>query len=179
MADRKPAPARRPARWVDSEPFDPHAVEVMTPAQERVAMASQWQMMWWKFRRHRLAVASGIVLALMYASILISEVLAPYNLHTRDVDHIHAPPQALRLFHDGAFVGPFVYGYDKTLDLSQLKRVYTENPDKVYPVQFFCLGDSYRLWGVIPGRFHLFCPAQGGTLYLLSLIHISEPTRPY
>ena len=42
--------------------------------------------------------------------ILICEFLAPYNLHTRNVDFIYAPPQAVHLFHDGQFVGPFVYG---------------------------------------------------------------------
>ena len=98
--------------FVSTAPFDPYAVEAMTPAQERYFMASQWRMMWWKLRRHRLAVVSGIVLLVLYASIVVSEVLAPYNLHTRHTDFIYAPPQRVHLFHDGRFVGPFVYGLD-------------------------------------------------------------------
>jgi peptide/nickel transport system permease protein len=123
--------------------------------------------MWWKFRRHRVAVIAGAILLAFYASILVSEILAPYNLHTRDTKHIYAPPQTLRLFHEGSFVGPFVYGYKMELDLAALKRVYTDDPAQVHRVRFFCFGDEYRFWALVDGSFHLVCPAQGGTLYLL------------
>src|SRR3546814_20420481 len=83
----------------------------MSAEQERYYMASQWRMMWWKFLRHRVAVLSGVILLVMYASIFIVEWLSPYNLHSRNVDHIYAPPQSVHLFHDGDFIGPFVYGY--------------------------------------------------------------------
>ncbi len=153
--------------FVSSEPFEPYAAETLTPEQERFYRASQWQIMWWKFRRHRIAVAAAIILAAFYASILISEFLAPYNLHTRDTTHIYAPPQQLHLFHDGSFVGPFVYGYTMKLDMETLKRVYSDDPQKVQRVRFFCLGDEYRFWQLVDGRFHFVCPAQEGTLYLL------------
>jgi len=153
--------------YVSREPWDPYATETLTAEQERFYRASQWQIMWWKFRRHRIAVAAAIVLAVFYASILISEFIAPYNLQTRDTNHIYAPPQKLHLFHDGQLVGPFVYGYRMELDLQQLKRVYTDDPNKVYRLRFFCLGDEYTFWQLVDGRFHFVCPADGGTLYLL------------
>ncbi|NJO85922.1 MAG: hypothetical protein HC818_04325 [Synechococcaceae cyanobacterium RM1_1_27] len=71
-------------RYVDSAPFDPHETEILTPEQERFYTASQWQLMWWKFKRHKLAVVSLWFLALLYASILISEFIAPYDLQTRN-----------------------------------------------------------------------------------------------
>ena len=153
--------------YVSREPWDPYAGETLTPEQERFYRASQWQIMWWKFRRHRIAVAAAIVLAVFYASITISEFIAPYNLQTRDTNSIYAPPQKLHLFHDGQFVGPFVYGYRMQLDLEKLRRVYTDDPAKVYRLRFFCLGDEYTFWQVVDGRFHFVCPAEGGTLYLL------------
>ena len=153
--------------YVSREPWDPYATETLTADQERFYRASQWQIMWWKFRRHRIAVAAAIVLAAFYASILISEFIAPYNLHTRDTNHIYAPPQKLHLFRDGRLVGPFVYGYRMALDLQQLKRVYTDDPGKVYRLRFFCLGDEYTFWQLVDGSFHFVCPAEGGTLYLL------------
>lgn len=154
--------------YVDDAPFDPHAVEKLTPEQEKYYLASQWKLMWWKFLKHRLAVVSGVVLLVMYLSCLVVEMIAPYNLHTRDIDHIYAPPQTVRLFSpQGEFIGPHVLGYDYELNLDNLQRVYTPNPDKVQPLRFFCLGDSYKFWGQIEGRFHFVCPAEGGTLYLL------------
>jgi len=152
--------------YVSKEPWDPNVSETLTPEQERFYRASQWQIMWWKFRRHRIAVAAALVLAFFYASTLISEFIAPYNLHTRDTTHIYAPPQRVHFFHEGSLVGPFVYGYDMKLNLETLRREYTDNSSKIYRVRFFCLGDEYRFWQLIDGSFHFFCPAQGGTLYL-------------
>ena len=159
----------RPEHFVDTAPWDPHAVEALTPEQERYYLATQWQLMWWKLKRHKLAVASAIVLLLLYASVLISEFLAPYNLHSRNIRHIHAPPQTVHLFHEGEFIGPFVYGYSRSLDLAQLKRVYVEDPEKVYPLRFLCRGDDYRFWGLFEADLHLVCPAdrEGATLFLL------------
>jgi peptide/nickel transport system permease protein len=155
------------ARYVNPEPFDPADVERLTPEQERFYTASQWQLMWWKFRRHRLAVISGWFLLIMYGSIFISEWIAPYNLHTRHPDFIHFPPQAIHLFHEGRLIGPFVYGFDFKLNLENLKREYTVNLDKVQPLRFFCSGDEYLFWGLFPGDFHFVCPAEDGTLFVL------------
>jgi peptide/nickel transport system permease protein len=153
--------------YVSQDPFDPHAAETLTPEQERFYRASQWQIMWWKFRRHRVAVVAGAILLLFYASTLVTEFIAPYNLHTRDTKHIYAPPQEVHLFHEGRFVGPFVYGYRMQLDMVRLKRDYTPDPALVQRIRFFCLGDDYHFWGLADGRFHFMCPAEGGTLYLL------------
>ena len=87
--------SERVEHFVNETPFDPYRVEAMTPEMERYYMASQWRIMWWKFRRHRLAVIAGAVLLVMYASILVCEFLAPYNLASRHTDFIYAPPQTV------------------------------------------------------------------------------------
>jgi peptide/nickel transport system permease protein len=153
--------------YVSTAPFDPYSIERLTPEQERYYMASQWRMMWWRLKRHRLAVVSGLILLAMYLSILVSETIAPYDLHTRNTDFIYAPPQRLHLFHEGRFIGPFVYGYNYRLNMENLRREYTEDHGKVQALRFFCQGDEYDFWGLGTGRFHLVCPAEGGTLFLL------------
>jgi peptide/nickel transport system permease protein len=162
-----PPPGAPLAHFVSQAPFDPHEAEALSPEQQKLYLASQLRLMWMKFKRHRLALVSGLFLALMYASILICEFLAPYNYQTRDTDFIRAPPQAIHLFHDGNFVGPFVYGYAYTLNMDNLKREYAEDTRLVYPIRFLCRGDGYRFWGVVPGNLHLVCPAKAGMLYLL------------
>ena len=152
--------------FVTSEPFEPYKAETLTPEQERFYSASQWQIMWWKFRRHRIALISGVILLLIYGSTLVSEVIAPYNLDTRDTKHIYAPPQRVHLFHEGRFVGPFVYGFSMELDLATMKRAYKANTERIQPLRFFCRGDEYEFWGLVEGNFHLVCPAEGGTLFL-------------
>ena len=153
--------------FVSPEPFNPQQIEALTAEQEKYFLASQWKMMWWRLKRHRLAVASGIVLAVMYFSVLITEFLAPYELSARNEDFLHAPPQGIHFFHEGDFVGPFVYGLDQTLNLETLQREYSVNRDEVQPLRFFCSGDPYRFWGMVEADFHLVCPAEGGTFFLL------------
>jgi peptide/nickel transport system permease protein len=162
-----PAPGEPLPHYVSTAPFDPYSVEVMTEEQVRVNQASQLRLMWWKFKRHKVALASGIFLAVLYGMILICEFLAPYDLHTRNVDFIYAPPQSVRFFHEGEFVGPFVYGRTMTLDMDTLKRNYADDTSKVEPIRFFCRGDDYRFWGLFESNLHLVCPAEGGQLFLL------------
>jgi peptide/nickel transport system permease protein len=153
--------------YVNPDPFDPYAIDSITPAQERIYRAKPFQLMVWRFRRHKLAVISLVFLVFAYATTLVTEILAPYGLTTRNIEHILAPPQAVHLFHEGRFVGPFTYGFEYTLDMDNLVRVYTPNSARVDKLRFFCTADSYRFWGMIPGTFHLVCPAEGGTLFLL------------
>lgn len=153
--------------YVSDKPFDPRSVERLTEAQEKVYLASQLKLMWWKFRQHKVAVWSGVFLLLIYASTLVSEVLAPYNLHSRHVDRIFAPPQSVHLFHEGSFVGPFVYGLNYRLNMENLKREYTENTSDVKPIRFFCSGDAYKFWGLFDSTFHVVCPPKDGSLFLL------------
>ncbi|MGF6176356.1 ABC transporter permease [Ensifer sp. 4252] len=167
MTSFLPAPGEPLPHYVSTAPFDPYSVEAMTEEQVRVNQASQLRLMWWKFRRHKLALISGIFLVALYLMILICEFLAPYNLHTRNVDYIYAPPQSVHLFHEGRFVGPFVYGRTMELDMETLKRNYSDNPQAVEPIRFFCRGDSYRFWGLFESNVHLACPAKDGQLFLL------------
>lgn len=162
-----PPPGGAMPHYVSEAPFDPYSIEDMTAAQEKVFLASQWKLMWWKFRQHRIAVFSGLFLLILYFSILISEVVAPYNLQTRDADHVYAPPQAIHMFHEGSFIGPFTYGFSYRLDMENLKREYAENPQEVQPIRFFCRGDSYKFWGIVEADFHFVCPPQDGTMFLL------------
>jgi peptide/nickel transport system permease protein len=154
------------AHYVSPAPFDPYAVDSMTPAQERFYRASPLLLMWWRFRRHRVAVVSGGLLIAFYVIILFCEVLAPYGLDSRHTDFIYAPPQRLHLFDNGRPVWPFVNGYSYHLDMTNLRRVYTPDPAKHQPVRLLCHGDKYNHWGLIPGDFHLVCPSQGGQLFL-------------
>lgn len=154
-------------RFVDPGPFDPEEERPLTPEQERFYTASQWQLVWWRFRRHRLAVVSAWFLVVLYGSILIVEFLAPYGLESRHVDHVYAPPQAVHLFHEGRFVGPFVYPYGFELNLETLAREYTVDTSTPQRLRWFCRSEPYRFWGQIEGDVHLFCPPDDGTVFLL------------
>ncbi|MCD2180973.1 ABC transporter permease [Rhizobium sp. GN54] len=162
-----PPPGAPLPHYVSTAPFDPYSVEAMTAGQAKIYQASQLRLMWWKFKKHRIALVSGIFLLALYLAIVVAEFLAPYNLHTRNMDFIHSPPQRVRLFHDGQLVGPFVYGRTMQLDMETLRRVYSDNTADVQRLRFFCSGDPYKFWGLWEASFHLVCPAKDGQFFAL------------
>ncbi|NEU12887.1 ABC transporter permease [Methylobacterium sp. BTF04] len=153
-----------PGHFVDPAPFDPEAGASHGTGLEQ---ASAWRLIFRKFLRHRIAVASAIVLGLLYASVPLVEFLAPYEQARRNGDVLLAPPQGLHLFHDGRYLGPFVYPYRAELDRDTFRRGYVVDTANPQPIRFFCRGDAYRYLGMIPGDRHLICPPDGGTLFLL------------
>lgn len=154
--------------YVSEEAFDPEATVAPGSApSERYLNASQGQIIWWRFLRHRLALFSLVFLVLSYASILVTEFLAPYDLHSRHTDFIFAPPQRVHFVHEGRLVGPFVYPLDYALDMETLKREYTPVTSRPQRIRFFCFGEPYRFWDGFPASLHLICPLEGGTLFLL------------
>jgi len=137
-------------------------------SEAQVSVASQWRLMWWKFRKHRLAVWSAVVILTLYLVALFCEFLAPYPLEHRDTNHAYAPPQRLHFVdEDGFHLRPFVYGLKGIRHPTSLRKVYVEDKSRRHPVRLFARGDPYRLWGLIPARRHLFGVASGGTVYLL------------
>ncbi len=153
--------------FVSTEPFDLQSIEKLTPEQERIYFASQLKLMWWKFRQHRVAVWSGVFLAVLYTSIFFSEFLSPYDMTKRHVKDIYAPPQGVHLFHEGKFIGPFVYPYKVTRNMETLQRVFTADTSKPQKLRFFCSGDKYKYFGYIEANLHLVCPPEKGSFYLL------------
>ncbi len=162
-----PPPGADMHHYVNGKPFDARSIERLTKEQESVYLASQWRLMWWKFKRHKLAMVSAVFLGLLYIMVLIAEFLAPYNYQNRNIDFIYAPPQAIHFFHEGRFEGPFVYGTTFNLNMENLKREYAVNKADVQHLRFFCRGDSYEFWGIYKTDWHLLCPAKGGQAFLL------------
>ncbi len=167
MKSPLPKPGEALEHYVSDAPYDPNSIENNQSDEGPLAQASQLKLMWWYFRQHRLALASAIFLVLVYLSILFSEFLAPYNLHTRNTEFIYAPPASVHIFRDGSLVRPYTYGQTMTLDMTTLRRNYTDNVNDIQPLRFFCRGDTYQFWSLFESDMHLVCPAEGGQLFLL------------
>lgn len=133
--------------------------------------AGQWRLIWWRFRRHRLALAGAVVSALVYLVALFCEIVAPFAPSTYLSDYPLAPPQRIRLFvrsEDGRRLYPHIRAIERRRDPETLRVSYVEQPDEVHRIRFFARGESYRLWGVIPLSFHLVTPEEPGVpMFLL------------
>ncbi len=126
---------------------------------EAIYAASQWQLIWRKFIRNKVAIVGGIIILLYYVCALFAGFVAPYTLSSRFAKYIHMPPQRVHLFHDGKFI-PHVYDVDLEVD-ENLRKIYTPNPDVVIPLHFFARGEEYKLFGLIETDVHLFQTSEG------------------
>lgn len=127
---------------------------VVTQAEERVAVATQWQLMWWRFRKHKLAMGATIVLIFFYLIAMNAEFVAYVDPETSDAERSLMIPQPIHWFDNGAF-SPHVFGMTGKRDLKTFKRVYAPDPNLKYPVRFFGPGFEYKWLGFIPTNLHL------------------------
>ena len=122
-----------------------------TADQERLFVASQWQLIRWKFFRHKLAIGALAVLLVLYLFAIFAEFTAPYDPLDFDVDYVNAPPQRVRFVDaKGSFhLRPFVYRIEGVLNMETLATTYIEDETKRDRIYLFVIGDSYQALGSI------------------------------
>ncbi len=138
-------------------------------AQDRFFVASQGQLMWRKFVRHRMAIVGGCVLLVMYLLAFFCEFVAPYHVHRRQSDYLYAPPQRLRFRHPerGFGLRPFVFGYTQTRNPDTFQLEFAVDETLMFPLRLLHRGDAVTLWGLVKTDRHLFGVAEPGYVFLL------------
>jgi len=134
---------------------------------EEYYIASQWQLMWRKFRKHQLAMAAAPILGFLYFLAIFCEFIAPYNSLTRFPGYLNAPPQRIHFFDKtkGFQLQPFVYGLKKEINPKTFRRTFVVDKSRKYPIYFFTRGESYKLWNLFESDFHLF-GTKNGSVFL-------------
>jgi peptide/nickel transport system permease protein len=150
------------------------AIETVAPEtverEERIYVASQWQLMWWRFRKHRLAIVAGIVIVLYYLVAIGADFLATTDPELSEAQRSLMPPQPIHWF-DGKRFSPHVYAIKGRRDPRTFKRVYVADPSQKIPLRFFTSGFAYKFLGLFPTNLHLIGVPQGyeasQTLFIL------------
>ena len=127
---------------------------------EKFLVASQWQLIRWKFARHRVAVISLVILIIFYGVATFAEFFAPYPSDAYDIDYVLAPPQVVHWFDAGQF-RPFVYGYSAELDPNTFRTTYKVDETQKYGIEFLVKGEPYKLLGLFDGERRLFGVPEG------------------
>ncbi|MGH9245879.1 MAG: ABC transporter permease [Acidimicrobiales bacterium] len=122
-------------------------------AEERVSVASQRTLMWWRFRRHKLAIVGGVVILLFYFVALTADFWAYSDPVASDAGHALAPPQTIHWF-DGGF-SPYVHPIEGARDPETFQQTYVIDESEKIPVRFFARGYEYELFGFISTDRHL------------------------
>jgi len=125
-------------------------------------VATQWQLMWWRFRKHKMAMISTVVIIIMYIIALFCEFFAPYNPDSFFTRYKLAPPTKIYIRDaEGNWRMPFVYRIERTLDPETMRSLYNEDRTTTFPIELLSHGDPYKLWGIFETDVHLFGLAAG------------------
>ena len=135
-------------------------------AEEKYFVASQWQLMVRKFKKHKLAMFGGALLAFLYLTAIFCGFFSSYDVSQEHLDYIYCPPQRIRFYsQDGFHLRPFVYGLESSEDPDTWRKIYTPDKSTRYPIYLFVHGNTYKLWGLFKTDLHLF-GVKEGTLFL-------------
>ncbi len=139
--------------------------------EETLYVASQWQLIRWRFRRHKVAVISTWVLAFFYLVAIFAEFVAPFDPHDFKARYVLAPPQPIHFVDaEGNFsLRPFIYDYLQERDPETLRRIYSEDTSQKHYIYFLVRGAPYKMWGLFETDLHLFGLAEESnvTMFLL------------
>jgi peptide/nickel transport system permease protein len=148
MADREQA---------NNAPMRTESDVVVTKDEEKVYIAPYWKLMWWRFRKHKMALISLVILALYYFTGIFCEFVAPYDPEQYFVKYKLAPPTKIHTRDaDGNAYQPFVYATIRERDPETHRNIYTKDLQARYPLQFFVHGTEYKMWGLFETDLHLF-----------------------
>jgi len=136
-------------------------------AEEKLYVATQWQLMMRKFRKHKLANFGFTVLVILYLLAAFCEFFAVQDIAKRDTQYIFVPPQKIHFIDsEGKFsLRPFVYGLKMEEDPVTWRKRYAEDKTQKYPIYFFTKGDPYTMWGIFEGNIH-FMGVKDGPLFI-------------
>ena len=155
------------AEAVAGAPADSRPAGTLDRDDERMFVASQWRLMWWRFRKHKGAMVGAAVIALLYVLGIFCEFIAPYDPRVRRVDHLFVPPMRVRVVHDGQLSAPFVYALTSHVNLETMRRTYRPDGERRHFLRLFVRGEPYEFWGLWPTDLHLFGVDDGGVFYPL------------
>ena len=120
--------------------------------EDRYYYASQRELIWWRFTRHKVALGATVLLILLYLGAIFADFVSPYTKDTRFEGMQSMPPTTLHLIKPDGGIQLYIYGMTKKLDQKTFKYTYTEDPSQIYPVQFFFRGEPYEMLGFIQNR---------------------------
>ncbi|MBN1641641.1 MAG: ABC transporter permease [Anaerolineae bacterium] len=135
----------------------PEKVDPRLGSEDKIFVATQWQLMWWKFRKHRLAIIGGIVLILLYTTAILADFIAPHDPNLFNKLYPYAPPQPVRFADENGLrlLQPYVYGLKRERDPTTLGVVFEVDTEVRYPVRLFVHSHPYKFWGLFDSDLHL------------------------
>jgi peptide/nickel transport system permease protein len=135
-------------------------IEIKSTDEERVSVASNLQLVWWRFKKHKLALLSAIILILFYIVVLFPDFFAVSDPEMSDEKITFVPIQRLNLLN-GTKIDPWVPSIIGKRDPVTLRMSWDLDGTTKIPVRFFVKGYEYKVLGLFKADMHLLGPVDG------------------
>ena len=125
---------------------------------KEVAIASQFQLTWWAFKRHKIAIIALWVIGIMYFLAIFAEFVAPDNPFKQNRRAVYHPPQMLHFIdtsEEGTHIRPYFWKMKRERDPETLAVTYVKSGEKIY-LRLFGKGPEYKFWGLWKTNIKLF-----------------------
>jgi peptide/nickel transport system permease protein len=152
------------------------AAEPINAKKEDLYSAKPWRLIWRRFSKHILAVISLWFLVILALCAIFAEFVGPYDPFKVERLRTMAPPTGISLFHEGQFVGPFVYAMERTRDPETTRVTYKPDMSDPLPIRFFTSGSEYSFFGLFDTDIHLF-DVEGGRRDQINLLGTDDLGR--
>lgn len=169
-------PTDTPGHWFDITDADGTDEESLiearaTQREGTVDVAPQWKLVWWRFRKSKLAVFGLVMTILLYLVAIFAPFIAPYTTSEINAQYTYAPPQRLHFFQDGRW-DPYVTGYQVEIDAESLRRTFEPDDSQRVDVDFFVRGHEWEFLGLFPTDLHLIGTENSSDpMYLMGADH--------
>lgn len=129
--------------------------------------ASKSRLMWLRFKQHKMALISGIMIMLFYLMAIFADPLSVQDINKYSAKFKYIPPTEIHFFDkEGNFTRPFIYNLTRKMNMETLEFEYSEG-DTAYPIRFFHSGYQYSLLGLIDTDIHLIGVDEGAALFIM------------
>jgi len=143
------------------------------PTQEEefdsIYVAPNWKLVWWRFRKHKLAVGSTFVVILIALVAIMPGFFSTQDPHESDATELFIPPQRLHFFDNGR-LQLFVYAVTGVRNPETLRMEWQTSTEEKIFLQLFAQGYTYEVLGLFETNRHIIGledPESGETFHLL------------
>ena len=132
-------------------PLPPPATEEEV---DSIYVAPNWKLVWWRFKKHRLAVISSLIVIFIAIVALAPGFFSTQDPHETRASEMFIPPQQPHFFDEGQFQ-LFAYDVVGARNPVTLRMEWQTDYENKIPLRLFAQGYSYEMFGFIETNLHL------------------------
>jgi len=125
----------------------------MVDFDDAVSVAPNWQLVWWRFKKHRLAFYSGFIVILIVIIAIFPGFFSTQDPNESETRGSFIPPQSIHFWDDGPAL--FSYAVVGKRNQRTLKMEWVTDENQKVRLKLFGRGYEWQVLGLFKSNIHL------------------------